>query len=371
MSTAAGIDGDFYSTNSIHSLGMNWIDIDNDNWPDLFMINGKGLTAHFYHNNRNGTFSNQDILLPALPDIEMSGSVFADYDNDGDSDIYIFTDSDSFGLKVKVPPDGPVNLLLKNLWVENGNKFIEGQPLFQEVAASAGLEDLAQPPLGPLPGMRAKSGGWVDYDRDGFTDMYVGHMMVNSFGHEGNRDRLYRNQGDGTFEDVTELAGISASTDTTKNRPTLAFIAGHLDDDLWPDLYAINVGVIFDTSASHYDIIYQNNGGTFTDISALSQPGATDSSEAGMGIDLADIDFDGDWDFYISDLLRPMEPIMRNADGNVLNLGNGDGTFQPNSAAATGVVGLNSWGVNFFDVDQDSDEDLLVEIGRASCRERV
>ena len=87
MSTAAGIDSDFYDTNSQHSLGMNWIDIDNDNWPDLFSVNGKGLTAHLYHNNRNGTLSNQDVLLPPLPDVEMSGSVFADYDNEGDSEM--------------------------------------------------------------------------------------------------------------------------------------------------------------------------------------------------------------------------------------------------------------------------------------------
>jgi len=50
VSTTAGIDGDFYDTNSDHGLGMNWIDIDNDNWPDLFMVNGRGLTAHLYHN---------------------------------------------------------------------------------------------------------------------------------------------------------------------------------------------------------------------------------------------------------------------------------------------------------------------------------
>jgi uncharacterized repeat protein (TIGR01451 family) len=87
-------------------------------------------------------------------------------------------------------------------------------------------------------------------------------------------------------------------------------------------------------------------------------PGVGDDSEADMGIDVADIDLDGDWDIYISDLYNTTLDAL--PLGNVLYLGNGDGTFADNSAPAAGLASDNSWGVSFFDADQDGWEDLLV-----------
>ena len=95
----AGVGSDFYSSQTIHGLGINWIDFDNDDRPDMFMVNGgDDEDPHLYRNNGDGTFTNVDSLLPPLPGgVDFASSVFADYDNDGDSDIYIFTDNQQFG----------------------------------------------------------------------------------------------------------------------------------------------------------------------------------------------------------------------------------------------------------------------------------
>ena len=358
VSLATGVGGAFYNSATRHSLGVNWIDYDNDDRPDLFLVNGgRGLTPHLYRNKGDGTFSNVDSLLPPFDhNVDMSGSVFADYDNDGDQDIYIFTDNQQWaGVTRFHEEDGPANFLLKNLWVENGGRTVPGKALFEEVAAAAGVTDLADPPLGPLPGMRSKTGGWVDYDRDGCVDLYVGHIVFGiTSGDIANRDRLYRNRCDGTFEDVTVQSQLDSGA-ALSYRQTLAFIAAHLDGDLQPDLYVVNVS---DQPLVFRDFLFLNNGdGTFEDATDGS-PGLGDDSQAGMGVDVADIDLDGDWDFYLSDLLNT--PDDARPIGNVLYKGNGDGTFADNSALEDGVQGDQSWGVNFLDVDHDGYEDLFV-----------
>jgi hypothetical protein len=356
VSHSAGVGNDFYAANNGHSLGVNWIDYDNDGWPDLFMVNGYNQKAHLYRNNGDGTFTNVDSQLPELPNVEMGGSVFADYDNDGDSDIYIYTDNSTWlPNDPSNPRDGPPNLLLKNLYVENGNAVLPNQPLFVDVAVQAGVQD-DLPELG-YAGLRAMTAAWLDYDRDGCVDLYVGHLVAGAGGSIANRDRLYRNNCDGTFTDVTATSGINPNTGMSSStyRPALAVAGTHLDSDLWPDLYVVN---FYDPPPYHYDFLLQNNGdGTFTDTTAQSS-GIGNDAEDGMGIDVADLDLDGDWDIYISDIYVTTTDDL--PLGNVLYLGNGDGTFQDNSAPEAGLAADFSWGVNFFDVDQDGYEDLYV-----------
>ena len=362
VSEQAGLREFRYASTTIHSLGINWIDFDNDYDADLFLVNGgRPLLPHLYRNNGDSTFTAVDELLPPLPqNVDLTHSVFADYDNDGDSDIYIFVDNRSFtGVTGLNREDGPANLFLKNLWVENGERILPGKPLFEEIAAQAGVDDLADPPVGnDWPGLRAKTGGWLDYDRDGCIDLFIGHLV---FGPRGRgrlstRNRFYRNNCNGGFEDVTASSGVNDGTDPSRFRPTLAFIGAHLDGDLWPDMFVVNV----DTAGGgfHHDVLFRNNAdGTFRDATADS-PGLGDDAENGMGIDVADIDLDGDWDMYISDILNTKfdQPPL----GNPLYLGNGDGTFARNSAPEAGVSAFSSWGVTFFDADQDGYEDLLV-----------
>jgi hypothetical protein len=369
-----GIHGNQYRSDTGHSLGMNWIDYDRDGWPDLFAVaGGPGLptgTLHLFHNLRDGTFDRADDLLPVLPEVEMSGSRFADYDRDGDPDIFIYTDNPDFHTTEANLPDGPPNLLLRNLWVENGRQLVEGEPLFEEVAAEAGLEDLVDPPFGDLPAYRSKTAGFVDYDRDGCIDLFVGHLVMNSGGSAVNKDRLYRNLCDGTFEDVTAASGVNPGTDPDSYRGALAFIAAHLDSDLWPELYVINAAGA-DPQPYINDLLYRNLGGVegaaaFAEVTG-TMAGIGDDAQAGMGADVADVDHDGDWDLYISDLLNTTRDEL--PLGNVLYLGNGDGTLADNSAPAAGVVGHNSWGVNFFDVDHDTFEDLFVATTSAANTE--
>ena len=129
-------------------------------------------------------------LVPKLPATDMSGSIFADYDNDGDRDIYVYTDRSEWVITRENQPDGPPNLLLQNRLVENGGVILPGEPLFREAAAPAGVDDRASPPLGELSAYRTKSAAWLDYNRDGCIDLYIGHLVMNAAGMPANRDRL-------------------------------------------------------------------------------------------------------------------------------------------------------------------------------------
>lgn len=357
VSALAGIANEHYFGETGHSLGVSWIDYDNDGWDDLFVPNGFGFPAHLYHNNGDGTFSLADDLLPSAnygEILEMSGARFGDYDNDGDNDIFISVDNENFELHDPNLSDGPTNILLKNKWVENGNQILAGQPLFEDVSAQAGIQDLASPPLGTYLAKRTKTMGLLDYDQDGCLDVFWGQMVLQAAGGIENRNTLYRNNcdGTGTFTNVTDSAGVAP--DSTYYRPSLAFQGVHLDSDNHPDMYVCNV---HEESPFHHDVIYQNNGdGTFTDITGLS-PGVGDDSGSCMGVDVADIDLNGTWDLYASDVFATQNDASR---GNPLYLGNGDGTFQENSAVAAGVDADFSWGVNFVDLDLDGYEDLFV-----------
>ena len=358
VAAAAGVGGDRFFSSSTHSLGVNWIDVDADGWPDLFAVGGDpDYPPRLYRNLGGGRFEAAHHLLPELPATEMSGSVFADYDNDGDPDIYIYTDNVEWSLHGENRPDGPPNLLLRNLLAEHRFALPAGGPLFVEAAAAAGVDDLADTPYGALPGHRSKAAAWLDYDRDGCVDLYVAHLVINAPGSAANRDRLYRNDCDGTFTDATEAAGLYRGV--TAYRGALLVLGAHLNDDLWPDLYVVNVAGDYANRTSHVDQIFRNAGGSFTQV-FRDWPWIGDDAQAGMGIDTADVDGNGTWDVYISDLRSGGTPLEEPPWGNVLYLGHPRGSFADNAAERSGVAGDDSWGVNFFDADHDGDEDLFV-----------
>ena len=361
VSLACGIeDGTTYFSPNIHSLGPMWIDFNNDGYADLFEVGGDvGRPPRLWQNLGNGNFSDVTSLLGTVPNVEMSGSVYADYDNDGDSDIYIYTDNpilDTTGDGSSNPADGPANLLLKNLWVESGQELPDSGPLFEEVAALVGVDDLAEVPFGALPGYRSKAASFMDLDRDGCVDLWVGHWVMRRGGHAGNKDRLYKNTCKGTFEDVTASYGLDDGLDPTNWRATLAGMGGHFDNDLWPDIYAV-------TGTNNpqpwpNDQFYQNDGTGMVAAQFIEPTDLGDDAQAGMGIDVADVDLDGNWDLYITDLRSTTHDEL--PKGNVIYKGDGAGSFFDNSIIADGVQGHNSWGTNFFDIDQDGWEDLFV-----------
>ena len=353
VSIESGVSGDTYHSRSAHSLGVNWIDVDRDGRPDLFAVGGDPeFPPRLFRNLGDGTFEAAHHLIPKLPAYEMSGSVFADYDydNDGDADIYVYTDRQQWYLHGSNVPDGPPNLLLRNLLAEHGGRVPAGRPLFEEVAAAAGVDDRAAEPFGEQPAYRTKAAAWLDYDRDGCVDLFVGHTVMNRAGLEAQRDRLYRNRCDGTFETV--------AVPTSALRSGFVVLGAHLDGDLWPDLYVANVS--FDLAwPHHWDQIYRNRNGVLEELSPEAIPGVGDDAQAAMGIDVADVNLDGRWDLYISDLLDGT-PHESPPWGNVLYLGGEGALLHDNVAVAAGVAGDDSWGVNFLDVDHDGWEDLYV-----------
>lgn len=376
VTTEAGLDAEQYVSQTMHGLGVIWVDYDNDEWPDLFAVNGYGEPPHLYHNEGDGTFSSADHLLPSMGPEEQSGAVFADYDNDGDQDIYILVQDEELIAECNCnPADGPANRLLKNYWVENGNQVVAGEPLFRNVATAAGVAGVAFPPFGDDYARRSLSGGWLDYDRDGCIDLYVSQWAIRHGGEQSNMDTLYHNNCDGTFADATSASGVNDGLVPDNLRPTLAFLAAHLDGDLWSDMYAGNVSERADPLPEppdancmpncpirYYDMLWHNNGdGTFTNV-IHNSPGVGDDTGADMGIDVADIDLDGDWDLYITDLW--ITEHDQPPPGNAFYLGNGDGTWQDNSAEVAGVAGnpnmATTWAANFFDADQDGYEELFV-----------
>ncbi len=355
QTAAAGLDQEFYSVGSGHGLGLSWVDVNNDGWVDLFAVNGKGQETNLYLNNGDGTFTKRNDLLPVLPDVEKTGSVFADYDNDGDQDIFITTDNDQFDLSGPNETHGPANILLRNNFVENGNQILNGQPLFNDVAVQAGVAEPAPSPGTNYDYYRSMTAAFLDHDRDGWVDLFVGHMVLQAAGDPMNQNKLYHNNGDGTFTEVTQGVGLPGPNDTQYNQPTLACIAADLNGDLWPDLYWVNV---HEPMPQNNDVLWLNNGdGTFTDATALS-PGLGDDSGSGMGIHVGDVDNDGDWDIYISDLWDSGNDAL--PLGNPYYESNGDGTWMDNTADIAGIQGDSSWGVNFFDIDQDGWLDLTV-----------
>ena len=358
VAAAAGVGADRFFASSTHSLGVNWIDVDADGWPDLFAVGGDpGYPPRLYRNLGDGRFEAAHHLIPELPAYEMSGSVFADYDNDGDPDIYVYTDNVEWSLHGDNLPDGPPNLLLRNLLVENGGRVPSRRPLFVEAAAAAGVDDLAATPYGPLPGHRSKAASWLDYDRDGCVDLYVSHLVINSAGTAATRDRLYRNGCDGSFTDATTAAGLYRGA--TAWRGAFLVLGAHLDADLWPDLYVVNVSGDNANRSSHVDQVFRNAEGSFTQV-FRDWYWIGDDAQAGMGIDVADVDGNGTWDLYMSDLRSGGTPLEDEPWGNVLYLGHPRGSYADNSAERAGVAGDDSWGVNFFDADHDGDEDLFV-----------
>ena len=105
IALSAGVGSESYDSSSRHGLGIIWIDYDNDGFPDLFASNGAGLPSHLYHNEGNGTFTNADDLIPTIT-IEATSAMFADYDNDGDKDIYLMAAGGDL-----LASDGELNLL--------------------------------------------------------------------------------------------------------------------------------------------------------------------------------------------------------------------------------------------------------------------
>jgi enediyne biosynthesis protein E4 len=336
VAAQAGIDfkhdngsrGERYIAETMAS-GMSFMDYDEDGWYDLYFVNIAG-PGGLFRNLGNGHFEETTDGAGVSDSGYGMGCVAADYDNDGDTDLYIST-------------YGP-NLLYRN----------EGDGRFSEVGTSAGVAH---------PGLSTGT-AFADYDNDGDLDLFVANYLAYSpelhktcsrqgmevycgpdaFASEP--DVLYRNEGDGSFIEVSKSVGIV----DLEGKELGAFFSD-FDSDGDMDLY-----VAGDRTAN---LLYQNNGGVFEEVSLMAGTSFNDAGglEAGMGVAVGDYDNDGRKDFFVTNFLWETNTLYHN---------DGDGFFTDMTSMmglATPSAPFLSWGTVFFDFDNDGDRDIFVASG--------
>ena len=324
--------------------GVAFYDYDSDDWLDIFLVNGWRLEgfpkvrepiSHLFKNNRDGTFTDVTMKSGLIHYGWGQGVCVGDYDNDGFDDIYIT----SFGKNV--------------LYHNNGNGT------FTDITEKAGVA---------TNGKRWNTGcAFVDYDRDGRLDLFVANYIDLDLatapvpesgpceykgvlvacgppGLLGGKNILFHNNGDGTFSDVSERAGIFQANGTFG----LGVLTADFNNDGWPDIYVAN-----DSTAS---ALYQNKkNGTFSDVAmeagcALSADG---KPQAGMGISAADYDLDGNLDIVKTNFAGDTPSLYHNIGGGNFE----DATFPAGLGKHTQYLG---WGCGFFDMDNDGWPDILI-----------
>ena len=323
--------------------GVCVLDYDNDGWQDVLFINSMDWPGHasgksfpaLYHNNRDGTFT--EVTRKAGLAIEMYGlgCAVGDYDNDGNEDIYVTAVGSSH--------------LFHNL----------GNGKFVDVTAKAGVAS---------PGF-ATSAVWFDYDNDGKLDLFVAHYVKWSIdtdqycsltgkgksyctpeAYKGESCELFHNKGNGTFENVTKLAGLEDGSGKS-----LGIALVDYDEDGWLDLFVSN-----DTQPNK---LYRNNrNGTFSDVAlqagiAFSEAG---TARAGMGTDAGDYDNSGRQGIVIGDFAN---------EGMALYSSDGSGLYT-DEAPASGIARMTmrflTFGTLFFDYDLDGRLDILAVNGHVA-----
>jgi enediyne biosynthesis protein E4 len=324
--------------------GVAFYDYDNDDWLDIFLVNGWRLEgfpkgqepiSHLFKNNRDGTFTDVTAKAGLIHSGWGQGVCVGDYDNDGHDDLFVTY----FGKNV--------------LYHNNGNGT------FTDVTEKAGVA---------TNGKRWNTGcAFVDYDRDGHLDLFVANYIDLDLataplpesgpcnykgvlvacgppGLIGGKNILFHNNGDGTFTDVSQRAGILEANGTFG----LGVLTLDFDNDGWPDIYVAN-----DSTAS---ALYQNRkNGTFTDVAmesgcALSADG---KPQAGMGVSAADYDLDGNLDIVKTNFAGDTPSLYHNLGHATFE----DATFAAGLGKHTQYLG---WGCGFFDMDNDGWPDILI-----------
>jgi hypothetical protein len=295
-------------------------DYDNDGRPDLFGAESpfeNQARIALLHNEGDGRFADRTAVVQQGLSADLfkgGGAIFGDYDNDGDLDLFV-------PVGAFVSFSAGVNMLLRN---ERG--------VFMDVALEAGLTD-------DLPSDNAI---WLDYDRDGYIDLYVGNLAE---GEPQLRNRLYRNNGGAGFADVTAATGLAVPLQRSFGGSNGGMVAGDFNDDGWPDLY---VGVWQDRNR-----LFLNTGqGGFEDATTAE---IGDPGEA-FGVAIGDIDNDGDLDIFQAAGGGGLEfrSIM------LLNLGNAQFLDATEGVGLAALGATQTLGPGLADIDNDGDLDLLI-----------
>ncbi len=334
----SGATGRFWYP-ELFGSGVAVLDIDGDLWPDLLFVDGRERRAGaepsrpaLYRNNRNGTFT--DLIRGSGLDaanLDAMGAAVADYDNDGREDVFITT------------VDG--GRLFRNL----------GDRRFSDTTAAAGIQNSDF----------TVAAAWLDYDRDGRADLFIGNYVkwspeaevrcaLNGVAGYCGPDsykpvapKLFRNLGNGRFENVTAKAGLDHPTDKAMGVAVLDYNA-----DGWPD--------IFIGSDRVPAKLYRNDTrGAFVDEGvaagvALSENGA---ARANMGVDAADYDRSGRPHLAVGNFINEMLGLYRNENGRAFV------DVAPRSAVGRASLLSVTWAVFFLDYDLDGFLDLFAANG--------
>jgi hypothetical protein len=342
--------------------GAAFFDYDHDGWLDIFLVNGSSLDpavrdrrprSYLFHNNRDGTFTDVTEKAGLTHSGWGQGCCVGDYDNDGHDDLFV------------------------TYWGKSVLYHNNGDGTFTDVSERAGVAG--------SPKRWGAGCCFLDYDRDGHLDLFVASYLnfdpataprpgqsaycryndipvpCGPLGFAGGTNALYRNQGDGTFVDVSEASGIARPRGPSAMvfvgsdwQPTGSYgmgaAAADFDNDGWPDIY-----VACDTAPS---LLYRNNkDGTFREVAvpagcAFDGEGA---ALAGMGVGVGDFDGDGWLDIVRTNFSEQVTTLYRNYGG----------AFEETSLRAG--LGVNrkylGFGVDFFDFDNDGRPDILVVNG--------
>lgn len=330
-----------------HGSGAAFFDYDGDGYLDLYVVNGStaetlgsGPGNQLMHNEGSGTFQDRGASAGVAHRGWGAGVAIGDIDNDGRHDLYVT----NYG----------ANVLYHN----------DGDGTFTDITAASGTAGADF----------SASAAFFDADLDGDLDLYVTNYVRFSLddvpedpaydelcmylggirvycgplGLPGAGDRLYRNDGGGRFSDVTSASGVDAANDYYG----LGVVPEDFDSDGRIDLFVAN-----DETAN---VLFRNDGDLhFTDVAIAAGVAfnGDGEAEAGMGVDAADYDNDGDIDLYVTNFYGETNTLYRN-----------DGTWRFTDATEeAGLVAptipLLGWGTHFFDADLDGDEDLFVANG--------
>ncbi len=320
--------------------GCIWFDYNNDGLPDLYVVNGRPLDDsmhpyplkekpadpphnHLYRNDGNGHFTDVTAKAGLNPDLYSVAVAAADYDNDGFADLLVT----GYGKTILYHNDG------------NGH--------FTDVTDKAGIK---------VEGWSISS-TWLDYDRDGCVDLFVGRYVKfdpkyrnyyaadnypGPLDYEGETNKLYHNNCDGTFTDVSETSGIAAFVGRT-----MGVTAADFDNDGWDDIYVAN-------DRTENFLFRNKHDGTFEEIgnesgTAFGQNGESTSS---MGPVFADLEGRGALDLWVTD--GHYNRLLRNTGKKEFeDMGAANGVSQTNAQYV-------SWGTGVYDYDNDGYPDILI-----------
>ncbi len=320
--------------------GCIWFDYNNDGKMDLYVVNGRPLDDsmhpyplkqklaetpqnHLYRNDGNGKFTDVTAQAGLAPDAYSFAVSAADYDNDGYTDLIV----SAYGKAI--------------LYHNNGNGT------FTDVTKKAGIN---------VEGW-ALSSTWLDYDKDGCVDLFVGRYVKfdpkyrnfypadnypGPLDYEADTNRLYHNNCNGTFTDVTEKSGFAAY----KGR-TMGVTAADFDGDGWSDIYVAN-------DKTENFLFHNKHDGTFEEIAGPAEVAYGQNGEmtSAMGPVFADVDGDGKLDLWVSD--SKYNRLMRNTGKLLFD------DIGPSAGIAQASAQYVSWGSGVYDFDNDGWSDILI-----------